>query len=75
MFDMMKMMGKLGELKTKMAEAQAKGESVVARKLEQQIGDLEAFQERHPSEAKAPSPLEVFCDLNPADINCRVYDD
>ena len=29
----------------------------------------------NPEEAKAPSPFEVFCDLNPSDINCRVYDD
>jgi len=60
---------------TALAEAQAQGELAVARKLEQQIADLQAFQERHPSEAEAPSPFEVFCDLNPSDINCRVYDD
>jgi hypothetical protein len=74
-FSMSTIAEQLVAYRTALAEAQAKGESVVARKLEQQIADLEAFQERHPSEAKAPSPLEVFCDLNPADINCRVYDD
>jgi hypothetical protein len=26
-------------------------------------------------ETEAPSPFEVFCDLNSSDINCRVYDD
>lgn len=58
-----------------LSEAQANGDQAVARKLEQQITDLEAFQERHPEEANAPTPLEVFCDLNPSNINCRVYDD
>lgn len=58
-----------------LAEAQAKGDQAIARKIEQQIGELEEFQQRHPEEAEAPSPFEVFCDLNPSDINCRVYDD
>lgn len=58
-----------------LTEAQAKGDQAIARKIEQQIRELEAFQQRHPEEAEAPSPFEVFCDLNPSDINCRVYDD
>lgn len=58
-----------------LAEAQAKGDEAIARKLAQQIQDLQAFQQRHPDEAVAPSPFEVFCDLNPSDVNCRVYDD
>ena len=58
-----------------LSQAQAKGEQATATKLAQQIKELEAFQQRHPDEAEAPSPLEVFCDLNPSDMNCRVYDD
>jgi hypothetical protein len=58
-----------------LAEARAKGDQAIARKIEQQIRELEEFQRRHPEEAEAPSPFEVFCDLNPSDINCRVYDD
>ena len=58
-----------------LAEARAKDEQSMARKIEQQIKELEDFQQRHPEEAEAPSPFEVFCDLNPSDINCRVYDD
>ncbi|MCP9842032.1 hypothetical protein KBY93_15615 [Synechococcus sp. J7-Johnson] len=56
-------------------EAKAKNKQSVARKIEQQIKELEEFHQRHPKEAEAPSPFEVFCDLNPSDINCRVYDD
>lgn len=55
--------------------ARSNGEQAVVRKLEQMIEELEAFRERHPEVLAAPSAFEVFCDLNPADINCRVYDD
>lgn len=58
-----------------LTDAQAKGETAIASKIEKQIKELEEFQQRHPEEAEAPSPFEVFCDLNPSDINCRVYDD
>ena len=61
--------------RTALAAALAKDEKSTARKIEQQIKELEEFQQRHPDEAEAPSPFEVFCDLNPSDINCRVYDD
>jgi hypothetical protein len=37
------------------------------------IGDqLQAYRS---ALTEAPSPFEVFCDLNPSDVNCRVYDD
>lgn len=55
--------------------AQSNGDEAIQRKLEQNIKDLEAFSQRHPEATEAPSPLEVFCDLNPSDINCLVYDD
>ncbi len=58
-----------------LADAQANGDEAIARKLQQQIDDLQAYERRHPDEAVAPSPFEVFCDLNPSDVNCRVYDD
>lgn len=66
---------KLQSYRAALAEAQADGNQVVARKIEQQIRELEEFQQRHPEESQAPSALEVFCDLNPANIQCRVYDD
>lgn len=58
-----------------LAAAQANGRGAVARRLEQQIQDLEAFQDRHPQDATAPTALEMFCDLNPSHLECRVYDD
>ena len=61
--------------RTSLAEAQTKGDQAVARKIEQQIQQLEQFRDLHPEETEAPSPFEVFCDLNPSNINCLVYDD
>jgi len=58
-----------------LAQAQSNGDQAVARKVEQKIRELAEFQERHPEEFQAPSALEVFCDLNPSNIKCRVYDD
>jgi hypothetical protein len=65
----------LQSYRSALADAQAKGDLAIARKIEQQLRELKDFQERHPDAAEAPTPFEVFCDLNPGDINCRVYDD
>lgn len=55
--------------------AQTNGDEATKRKIEKNIKDLQHFARRHPEATEAPSPLEVFCDLNPSDINCLVYDD
>ena len=65
----------LESYRSALAEARARGDQAVSRKIEQQIKDLEEFQVRHPEETEAPTPFEVFCDLNPSDVNCLVYDD
>jgi hypothetical protein len=65
----------LAAYRTSLTEAESRGDQAQARKLTQQITELEAFQTRHPEETEAPSPLEVFCDLNPSNVNCLVYDD
>jgi len=61
--------------RAELAQAQSQGDQAVARKLEEKIQELVEFQERHPEESQAPSALEVFCDLNPSNVRCRVYDD
>lgn len=65
----------LQSYRSELADAQSKGDQAIARKLEQRIAELEEYQQRHPETGEAPSPLEVFCDLNPSNMNCRVYDD
>ncbi|MEB3199306.1 MAG: CP12 domain-containing protein [Synechococcaceae cyanobacterium] len=61
--------------RSELEQAQANGHEASARKIEQQLRELEAFQQRHPEEQVAPSAMEVFCDLNPSNVECRVYDD
>jgi hypothetical protein len=29
----------------------------------------------HPNEQKDPTPLELYCDLNPDALECRIYED
>jgi hypothetical protein len=65
----------LESYRSALASAQSRGDAAVARKLEQQIDELVAFQQRHPDVTDAPSPLEVFCDLNPSNQKCLIYDD
>lgn len=65
----------LESYRTALAAAQTEGDGAVARKLEQQISELQDYQARHPEASEAPSPLEVFCDLNPSNQQCKVYDD
>jgi len=45
------------------------------RHLEEELKRLEEFKSHHPEDSHDPTPLEVFCDLNPEAPECRVYDD
>ena len=65
----------LQSYRSALADVQSKGDQAIARKLEQQIKELEDFQQRHPDVSEAPSPFEVFCDLNPENMKSRVYHD
>lgn len=45
------------------------------RHLKSEINDLKQYQEHHPNEIKDPTSLELFCDLNPDQPECRVYEE
>ena len=45
------------------------------RHLECELDDLEQYQVNHPDEDKDPTPLELYCDLNPDALQCRIYGD
>jgi hypothetical protein len=45
------------------------------RHLEDELDSLEQYQVNHPDEDKDPTPLELYCDLNPDALQCRIYDD
>ena len=45
------------------------------RHIEGELEELEAYAERHPEDHHDPTPLELFCDQNPSELECLVYDD
>ena len=45
------------------------------RHIEDELEQLEAYQKRHPEETHDPNPLELYCDANPSEPECLVYDD
>ena len=45
------------------------------RHLEEELKGLEEYKQHHPEDSHDPTPLEVFCDLNPEAPECKVYDD
>jgi hypothetical protein len=53
----------------------AEGNLGKVRHLEQELKSLEEYKTLHPEDSHDPTPLEVFCDLNPEAPECRVYDD
>ena len=45
------------------------------RHLEDELDSLEKYQANHPDIEKDPTPLELFCDENPAASECKIYED
>ena len=45
------------------------------RHIEGELESLEKYQTNHPEEDRDPTPLELFCDENPAAAECRIYED
>jgi hypothetical protein len=43
--------------------------------LESELGSLEQYQVNHPDDNHDPTPLELFCDINPEAPECRIYED
>jgi hypothetical protein len=60
---------------TEIAEAKAAGNTPKVRHLEDELKDLKEYKAHHPEDSHDPTPLEVYCDLNPEAPECRVYDD
>jgi len=45
------------------------------RHVEEELYQLEYYKGKHPEESHDPSPLELFCELNPEALECKMYDD
>jgi hypothetical protein len=61
--------------KAEIEAARAEGNQGKVRHLEEELQGLKEYKEHHPEDDHDPSPLEVYCDLNPEAPECRVYDD
>ncbi len=45
------------------------------RHFEEELHDLEEFKQHHPEDDHDPTALELFCDQNPSEPECLIYDD
>jgi hypothetical protein len=50
------------------------------RHIESELEELEAYAENHKADIEAgdhhdPTPLEMYCDVNPDADECRIYED
>lgn len=45
------------------------------RHVEGELQDLETYHERHPDDHHDPTPLELFCEMNPSEPECKVFDE
>ena len=45
------------------------------RHIEGELKELQSYKENHPSDHHDPTPLELYCDMNPDAEECRIYED
>ena len=45
------------------------------RHTEEELESLKSYKENHPEDSHDPTPLELYCDMHPDALECRVYED
>ena len=55
--------------------AKAQGDDAKVRHLTEELHSLEEYKEHHPEDKHDPNALELFCEANPDEPECLVYDD
>ena len=55
--------------------AKAEGNLPKVRHLTEELKELEEYKDHHPEDKHDPNALELFCDANPDEPECLVYDD
>jgi hypothetical protein len=45
------------------------------RHTEDELEALKTYHKNHPEDSHDPTALELYCDANPAALECRVYED
>ena len=61
--------------KRELAAANQQGDQPRARHYISELTNLLIYKQNHPDESHDPTTLEVFCDMNPDDPKCRVFED
>lgn len=44
------------------------------RHLQDELDSLEQYQANHPNEERDPMHFELYCDMNPDALECRMYE-
>ena len=55
--------------------AKAEGNDAKVRHLTEELHSLEEYKDHHPEDKHDPNTLELFCEANPDEPECLVYDD
>ena len=55
--------------------AKAEGDNAKVRHLTEELNSLQEYKEHHPEDKHDPNALELFCEANPDEPECLVYDD
>lgn len=45
------------------------------RHIEGELNELKIYQKNHPEDHHDPTPLELFCEMEPDADECRMYED
>jgi len=45
------------------------------RHIEGELNELKIYQQNHPEDHHDPTPLELFCEMEPDADECRMYED
>jgi hypothetical protein len=49
--------------------------SQTRRHASEELESLQRYKNNHPEDLHDPTPLELYCDLHPDALACRMYDD
>lgn len=44
------------------------------RHAEEELESLKIYKEHHPEDNHDPTPLELYCDIHPDALECRIYE-
>ena len=51
------------------------GDTAKVRHLTEELNSLKEYKDHHPEDKHDPNALELFCEANPDEPECLVYDD